>query len=448
MRFDLILFLFCFAGYVWTICCSYEIFLRNPRINKRVFAVVLFGTGILLNTLNERLGTPYILNATVSYVISTGLVIAVFRDSWQKKLFVAAIVILTKTLVLNLSDSFFSCLALIAVNKITKGEAQTLNLQIENIVGCAAYCMVILVMRMLEKKIGEVLHGKTDRWYLILSAPLLFIVFIIAVVNWGASNGVTVVSDASGPEYWNIYYNQFFGHAGICLLTTLSACISAALVFGTNKIYAEQKQKEQYRSQIEFYKMLNEQYLQMERLRHDMKNHVLSLHGLYKNEEYEKIGTYLKKMLESGDIGANDQATGNTAVDALLYNKRKNAEQNNISWKCDVRIPGDCGVDEFDLCVLFGNILDNALHACYEVHDPAQPFICVESRKVKNCFLLVVKNGTGLNDIKEIKQGIGLLNIRETVNKYDGVVSAKVEDHVFEISVLIPLEGAAERRHI
>lgn len=41
--------------------------------------------------------------------------------------------------------------------------------------------------------------------------------------------------------------------------------------------------------------------------------------------------------------------------------------------------------------------------------------------------------------LEELKQGIGLLNIREMVKKYHGIVSTKVEAHVFEISVLLPV---------
>ena len=90
-----------------------------------------------------------------------------------------------------------------------------------------------------------------------------------------------------------------------------------------NKIDREQRQKEQYRMQTAFYKMMNEQYVKMEQLRHDMKNHILSLYGLLQEGAYESLETYLKKMLENGNIKANEEATGNKGIDALLYYKRK-----------------------------------------------------------------------------------------------------------------------------
>ena len=62
------------------------------------------------------------------------------------------------------------------------------------------------------------------------------------------------------------------------------------------------------------------------------------------------------------DIGGD--LTGNKAVDALLYQKRKQAEEEDIKWECDMQMPKECCINEFDLCVLIGNILDNALEAC------------------------------------------------------------------------------------
>lgn len=43
------------------------------------------------------------------------------------------------------------------------------------------------------------------------------------------------------------------------------------------------------------YQMLEEQYTQAERLRHDLKNHVFALRGLWEEQAWEKLGDYLKR---------------------------------------------------------------------------------------------------------------------------------------------------------
>ena len=65
-------------------------------------------------------------------------------------------------------------------------------------------------------------------------------------------------------------------------------CVYAAL--RDNRPCIGQEKSSQYHSQVAVYKMLTEQYRQSERLRHDMKNHVIALLVLFRNKEWEKMG--------------------------------------------------------------------------------------------------------------------------------------------------------------
>ncbi len=440
MRWDFIVFLFCYMGYIWTLYRFCEKYLNNLKIDRKVFIIFLFVMDAVINSSGSA-GTPYILRVILNHLLFVGLFLMVFSDHMMKKFFAAMVLVTVKTLVLNFGCSFFSCIVLVCKNWITGRQKSYIEPWLEGVIGAAAYSLVILVQIVLQKKFNSVFEHKISSWYLMLSVLLICIVSVVDVVNWGASNGIMVVSNANGARYWNVYYNQIFSHIGICLLTVLSMCIAGGFIFFMNKIYLEQRQKENYYSQIEYYKMLNEQYLQMERLRHDMKNHVLVLYGLWTRNEFEKAGNYLEKMMDSGNINGSDEVTGNQAVDALLYNKMKLAETFCVRWVCDVQIPRDCTIDTFDLCVLFGNLLDNSIKACLEHRDKEYHFVDIQAQQVKKCFLLVMKNGTVVDDIKKMKQGIGFLNIYETVKKYDGTVKLKVENDVFEIAILFPMNG-------
>jgi Signal transduction histidine kinase regulating citrate/malate metabolism len=267
------------------------------------------------------------------------------------------------------------------------------------------------------------------------------------VVNWGASNGIMV----SSRRNQELYYDQIFSHVEICVLTGLSIFAAAVFLFGMDRLYLEQKKSSRYQSQVAVYKMLTEQYRQSERLRHDMKNHIIALSGLFQNKEWEKLSRYIKNM-ESVVLETGGDATGSKAVDALLYQKRKQAEQEQILWECDVQIPNGCGIDEFDLCVLFGNILDNALEACKRVQNRERRFVRIQAKTVKKCFFLEVKNSMdparhgekkeapGQGNFRE--HGIGLFNINDTVRQYNGVTEIEAENGIFSISVLMPMYAA------
>lgn len=437
----------CFLGCVGAQYSFCRYYLGDLRGNRRLWEVILFLGVTMTVIVSDLKPIPYIVWAAVNHLLFGGWVMAAFREKAERKILAAVIPIVVVTLISDFCSSLLSIAVLIVRNAIRGSWTTGIPERADYLISCVSYSIVIFAIHILKKRLVTVFEDKVRGWYFLLSVPLIFIVVMVDVVNWGASNGIMVVSDANGSEYWNVYYNQIFSHLGICLLTALSLCIAGGFVFGMNRLYLEQREKEQYHSQIAFYQMLNEQYMQMERLRHDMKNHLLSLYTLWERGETEKTGTYIKKMLESGNIGINDEVTGNRVIDALLYHKRKQAEMNGICWESNVQIPANFGMDEFDLCVLFGNILDNALHAGSENEGRVYRFVNVVSQRVKNSFLLVVKNGTVLEDIKEMKQGIGMLNIREMVKKYHGIVSTKVEAHVFEISVLLPVNTHGHDRN-
>lgn len=430
----------CYLGCVCAQCSFCRGYLGDFRVNRRLCEAILFGGVIVTVVVSEVRPVPYILWAAVNHLLFGGWVMAAFRGKAERKMLAAVIPIVAVTLVSDFCSSLLSIAVLIVRNAIRGAWTTGIPEKADYLISCVSYGIVIFTIHILKKRLVTVFEDKVGGWYFLLSVPLILIVVIVDVVNWGASNGIMVVSNANGAEYWNVYYNQVFSHLGICLLTALTMCIAGGFVFGMNKLYLEQREKEQYHSQISFYKMLNEQYVQMERLRHDMKNHLLSLYTLWERGETEKTGCYIKRMLENGNIGTYDEVTGNGVIDALLYHKRKQAEKNGICWESNVQIPVNCGMDEFDLCVLFGNILDNALHAGSENKKDEYRFVRVVSQRVKNSFLIVVSNGTVMDDIKEMKPGIGLLNIREIVRKYNGIISTKIETHVFEISVLIPVD--------
>lgn len=225
-----------------------------------------------------------------------------------------------------------------------------------------------------------------------------------------------------------LYYDQIFSNIEFLVLAFFTMAATGFYVASMNRIYLEQEKVSRYHSQVAVYKMLAEQHSQSERLRHDMKNHIIALSGLFEGKEWEKMGGYLKQLEESGLEPGGDM-TGNKAVDALLYQKRKRAKKEEVRWECDIQLPKERRINEFDLCVLFGNILDNALEACGRLGSGELRFINIQARIVKKCFLLEVKNSMDRSEAytedpakqeSPYGQGIGLLNVGDVVHKYNG----------------------------
>lgn len=375
----------------------------------------------------------------------------------KKGIRVAALLVTVITLV-SLADIFIdallSCLLLVwkhtAEGIAVPVLGETNEIEIE-ILTWSSFGMAVLAVYGMRRRLKAVFYGKPWRWYAVLILPLLMVAIAIYAANWGASRGVFFRSAGD----MGIYYDQIFTYVGWVVLSGLSLFAVTVSVFGMDRIYVEQKKAEQYQVQTAVYQTLEEQYSQAERLRHDLKNHVLALHGLWEEQAWEKLGDYLKRMEDSARLGFGGEATGNRAVDALLCQKRKLAEDNGIEWECDVILPKKCRINEFDFCVLFGNLLDNAVEACERLWrngkgQEKRPFIRVQAQTVKSCFLLEVKNsmdigekqrnGSTKEDLQE--HGIGLLNVGDVVRRYNGVMNTERQEGTFDIAILLPLGEA------
>lgn len=379
-----------------------------------------------------------------------------FNGKAEKTVWVVSMLVTVFTLIwlaYFFSESLISCLLLVWKHTAERVDVPVLGSAEDGLLVWGSLGITIMTACGMRKQLKDVFRGKSGKWYAVLALPLLVVATVTYAANWGASYGILYRSGGN----LGLYYDQIFSYVGWSVLSGLSLFAVGLYVFGMDRIYMEQKKAEQYHAQIAVYQMMEEQYRQSERLRHDLKNHVLALSGLWEGREWEKLGNYLKSMENSAELGAYEEATGSRAVDGLLYQKRKMAEEKQVSWESSVKIPKSCDINEFDLCVLFGNLLDNAVEACEKSEHgkkrrDSKPFIRVHAGAVKKCLLMEVANSTAAEERSESgyteknslpEYGIGLLNVEDVVRRYNGAMNIEINSGIFVVSILLPLSDAA-----
>lgn len=444
---DILITVLCYLGYLGMADKFCKENLGASKKNEMLFMIISFVGWLTLTIASRWFLVPQIFFIIVEHILFMGLVLLLFRESWEKKILAVSMLMTVMTMVSTFSASFLSCLLLFFQHTMKRVSEPFLSELETGVIGGVGYCFAILAIYQMSGHMEQVFCGKRKKWYVILALPLLMIITVFDVADWGASHGIMVRSGGST----GVYYDQIFSYAEFVVLALLSMFAAGFYVFGMNRIYFEQEKSSQYHSQVAVYKMLTEQYRQSERLRHDMKNHIIALSALSQNKEWEKIDSYLKNM-EGIALDADGDMTGNKAVDALLYQKRKRAEEESIKWECDVQMPKEYFINEFDLCVLFGNILDNALEACGRMRCGESCFINIQARTVKKCFLIEIKNSVDMAEKNTVRftnkenpreHGIGLLNVSDVVHEYNGVLNVESEEGIFITSVLIPFPDAA-----
>lgn len=194
-------------------------------------------------------------------------------------------------------------------------------------------------------------------------------------------------------------------------------------------------------------------------MRHDMKN-TLSVIGRLSagtgEAEKKELQAYLSELNRTFETLEIRFKTGNTVVDTLLNMKYHEAVRGvpDITMDADrLLLPQELEIRSYDIGVILGNALDNAIEACRRLKEKepeAEAFIRLCSLqkgnllilKVENSFdgILIRKRQEGLPATEKADKkshGIGLANIRSTAEKYQGTMDFKAEGRVFILSVMI-----------
>ena len=111
------------------------------------------------------------------------------------------------------------------------------------------------------------------------------------------------------------------------------------------------------------YAEVENMYKQIRGWRHDYRNHIQVMKAYAASGDMNAIKKYLGEL--ETDLCTVDTVikTGNPMADAILNSKISLAKSRHVSVKADVFIPLALKTSELDLCVIIGNLFDNAIEA-------------------------------------------------------------------------------------
>lgn len=190
-------------------------------------------------------------------------------------------------------------------------------------------------------------------------------------------------------------------------------------------------------------------YRQMRGWRHDYHNHIQAMLALM--DKPEELRQYLWTL--NDDLTTVDTVlkTGNVMLDAILNSKLSLIKRNNISVNAKATVPSQLHISEVDLCVIIGNLLDNAMEACLRQEDAQERFIRVYIGILKQQLYICVTNSVGgavrkfgksyLSTKDSPSHGFGLMRVDRIAEKYNGYVNRQNEDGVFTTEILLPCKG-------
>ncbi len=195
------------------------------------------------------------------------------------------------------------------------------------------------------------------------------------------------------------------------------------------------------------YAEVENMYKKMRGWRHDYRNHIQILKSYAKTGDLDSIKNYLNEL--DTDLNTVDMVvkTGNPMADAILNSKITLANSKDIKVHADAHIPLALTTPDIDLCVIIGNLFDNAIEASLKL--PKEERLIRIYMDMKNTQLYISftnftaggkmkKHGRIFGTTKGEGHGLGLLRIDSVVDRLGGYLSRNSEDGAFTTEILLP----------
>lgn len=188
-------------------------------------------------------------------------------------------------------------------------------------------------------------------------------------------------------------------------------------------------------------------YTKMRAWRHDYHNHIQALQASMALGRYEEVNAYLRQLNDDLTQVDTSVKTGRVMVDAILNGKINIATQNGIPVNAKATIPEGVPVSDVELCVIIGNLLDNAVEENKKLPSQERFIRIYVGRKNTQLYLAVTnaagkkhaRRGSLFPSSKGGDHGFGLARVESVVTKYGGIFAADSEDGGFTVEILLPL---------
>lgn len=218
-----------------------------------------------------------------------------------------------------------------------------------------------------------------------------------------------------------------------------------AMIQYYNDKYEKVLLKQQNEAYANQFNLIKESSENIRMLRHDMKNHIYTMQYMLQNDKKQELLHYLNHTYDYIDVSTEYINSGNAEVDSILNYKIYEAKKLGAAVEATVNISSDIKISSFDLNIILGNLLDNAIEALYKSNDKKLQIEIVLDRSVLYISVInsfdgyVEKNNEKLLTTKKefYNHGLGLRSVENVINKYNGKLDLDYNDKAFTVNILL-----------
>ena len=175
---------------------------------------------------------------------------------------------------------------------------------------------------------------------------------------------------------------------------------------------------------------------------------MIVMQDLFEQGKYEEAQKYFEGLPKTRHRKTMRLLTGNETVDTILAAKGDVLKQYKIEVKLSGSLERLKQMDAVDICILFANLLDNAIDALAQYEGKRN--LSIKVTESAGAMMFIMENPMN-GDIKRVgdrlmttkqddtQHGVGLRNVQEVVAKYKGECRIETEDNMFIVKIILPI---------
>lgn len=207
------------------------------------------------------------------------------------------------------------------------------------------------------------------------------------------------------------------------------------------EMYLLQQQNKYFYEQLN---LMNQSQDNIKCLKHDINEHFIVLKTMA--DSGQPVNNYINEFLESVDLSGGYAKSGNIIVDSILNYKLQKAQNKKAKIDVDLKIPNELKINPFDMGVILGNLMDNAVEAISKKDDDRKIKISMWLEKniiyinIFNTFdggAVIENNQYQTTNEDKINHGFGIMSIKKTLEKYNGQLILSNSDSLFSAKLFL-----------
>jgi signal transduction histidine kinase len=195
----------------------------------------------------------------------------------------------------------------------------------------------------------------------------------------------------------------------------------------------------------EHYNRLAGHIEEAKRARHDLRHHLSVIQAYLEHENKEKLKEYVDQYQLTLPLESTILWCHNYTVNVIMQYYLDLAQIAGIDVDIQLALPKKTKIADADLCVIFGNLLENALEACQK-QSSSRRYITIRADQVRDNVVITVDNSYE-GDILKVDEvflsskhegtGIGVTSVQAVAKRYDGIANFECMKNIFKASIML-----------